>query len=107
MKLSFSAIMATAAILTTCFYTPIALAQESDALSSNLPQKQTSYKVKKGDTLWDIGNEIQLAYSRKLRHHPKDSTGIAVTSEAGETIESETASGDAVTDTVSHVSPTS
>jgi LysM repeat protein len=136
LKLSFSAILATAVILTTCFYTQIALAQESDALSSNLPQEQTSYKVKKGDTLWDIahkflgdsfnwpniwhkndfiknpdliypGNEIQLAYSRKLRHHPKDSTGLAVTSETGETIEPETASGAAVTDTAPPVSPTS
>jgi hypothetical protein len=93
--------MAIAVILTLCFYTQVALAQESDALSSNLPQEQMSYKVKKGDTLWDIGNEMQLAYSKKLRHHPKDSTGIAVTTEAGETIEPETAPGAAVLSTPS------
>jgi hypothetical protein len=110
LKLSFFAIGACTVALATCSYAQQLLPQEPDALSSNPSQEQTSYKVKKGDTLWDIaykflgdsfgwpdiwhkngfiknpdliypGNEIQLAYSKKLRHHPKEIPAPGETSE--------------------------
>lgn len=100
------------------------LSQEPDALSSNSSQQQTSYTVKKGDTLWDIarkflgdsfgwpdiwhknthiknpdliypGNEILLAYSRKLRRHPIANTAASdasATSAASETEDTDRAS---------------
>jgi hypothetical protein len=110
LKLSFSAIGAGAFALATCIHAQQLLPQELDSLSANSSQEQTSYKVKKGDTLWDIahkflgnsfgwpdiwhknehiknpdliypGNEIQLAYSKKLRHHPKEIPAPGETSE--------------------------
>lgn len=126
MKLSFSAFVGTI-VLAICFHAQQLLSQELDTFSTNSSQEQTSYKVKKGDTLWDIaykflgnsfgwpdiwhknesiknpnliypGNEILLAYSKKLRHHPKDSTGTSATSETGETLEPASASGTPATD---------
>jgi hypothetical protein len=85
LRLSFSAIRAAALVLATCIYAQQSFTRELDALSSNPPKE-----FNKNSALIGPGNGIQLAYSKKLRHHPKDSTGVSATSKAGETIENGT-----------------
>jgi hypothetical protein len=98
LKLSFLLIKAGAVAIMICFYAQVVLSREPDVHKNEF--------IKNPDLIYP-GNEIQLAYSKKLRHHPKDSTGTPVTSETGETIGSETVSDAAMIDSASLVSPAS